>query len=153
MPLEHYEKTSIEMPVSDRIFNDTIIKQKARFVALNHSQNEIESRATVTAVVSMFANDNGAYGQELTGNGFHPYNVNMVADNNCLVDATDGSIVAIREPGESDAQWRAKADLHEKPVMFQGDYFEYLREHQPLIIGDLIRLHITQSDAMGLFTR
>jgi len=33
------------------------------------------------------------------------------------------------------------------PAMYQGDYFLYLRDNQPLIIGDVIRQYIQQADA------
>jgi hypothetical protein len=152
MPLIPFTSTPIIIPVSDRTFNDTIIKQKAKFISLNHNQNDKESKATVTVEVYMYGNDNGDYGSLLTGPGFQPYTYNLTADNDCIVKVADGSIVAIRtdEPSEI---WNAKALLCEDDVMFQGDFFEMLRETQSIKIGDLIRQHITNADALGRFIK
>lgn len=150
MPLLPFKSNRIEIALSDRVYNDTIIKQKATFTSLIHTQNEIESRAIITILVTMYANDNGEFGTLLSGPGFQPYQVNLVADNNCIVNAESGEIIAVRTT-ESTEIWLAKAELLEENAMFQGDFFEMLRDTQPIRIGELIKLHITQADSMNKF--
>jgi hypothetical protein len=150
MPLVPYTKSDIEIAVSDRIYSDTIIKQKAKFTALHHTQDENGSRVAVTVLVTMYANDNGEYSQELTGQGFKPYYVTLIADNNCLVNVADGAILAIRSI-ETIMEWQAVATAYEQAVMWQGDFFEMVRETQSINIGALIRQHITAADAIGKF--
>ncbi len=94
----------------------------------------------------MYAADGEGYGPELVGRGFAPYKVPLEADNNCLVEVATGAVLARRD-GANQADWQATIDSFPQDTMLQGDYFEYLREHVDVRIGDLIRLHITQADA------
>lgn len=154
MPLISPPHTHIELPVADRIVADTRIRQKCAFAMLRHTQNEAgECCAHIGVLVTLYAADDAAaegFGRPLTGPGFSSYAAELVADNNTLVDAQTGAIQAIRQ-GENDASWRAKIDAFPQPTMLQGDFFEYLRENQPVRIGDMIRQHIQQADAMGRF--
>jgi hypothetical protein len=150
MPRLPYTRQHIELPVSDRVYQDTTFKQKARFTKLVHDQSETESKVVVTVLVTMYANDNGTYGMLMTGKGFQPYPVDMTADNSCLVDAETGEILAERTT-ESNAHWAAIADLHPKNVMWQGDFFEMLRDSQDIRIGNLITQHIQNADRLGRF--
>ena len=150
MPLAPYTTTQIEIPVTDRVFNDTTIKQKAVFTTLTHTQNEKSSKAVIEVLVSMYANDNGDYGQKLSGQGFSPYFSKLGADNDTIVNAQTGEILLVRTD-ESDALWQARADMHPDTVMFQADFFLMLRDTQTIEIGNLIKQHITQADALGRF--
>lgn len=150
MPLSPFTPTQIVIPVADRAYNDTIIKQKAMFTRLTHHQSETSSSVTVDVIVSMYANDNGAYGMPLTGLGFAPYHKSLGADNNTLVDAETGEILAIRADEPQDV-WEANAAEHDKLVMFQADFFLMLRDNAPIEIGKLITKHITDADALGRF--
>lgn len=140
-----FSRTHIELPVADRLPG---IKQKARFVRLSHGQADNgQCDATITVLVTMYAADGEGYGPALSGPGFSSYLVDLTADNNCLVDATTGAVLA-RRNGINSVDWQATIDSFAQPTMLQGDFFEYLREHVDVRIGDLIRLHITQADAV-----
>lgn len=144
-------RTTIVVDVADRQLHDTRIRQRARFVELRHAQTESgECRATIIVVVSMYAADGEQYGPRLTGAGFSDYMVELVAANDTLVDAVTGHILAIRT-SQSAADWQAELDSHAQATMLQGDFFELLRENQPILIGDMIRQHIQQADDMGRF--
>jgi len=155
MPLQPYPRTLIEVPVSDRVIADTRIKQKARFYSLLHTQ-EVNgvSRVIIKLLVSLYAADSAApdgYGDKLISAGFSAYECELSADNNTLVDpAQAGAILAIRGAA-TDAQWQATIERFAQDTMLQGDFFEYLREQQPILIGEMIRHHIAAADAMGRF--
>jgi hypothetical protein len=152
MPLIQHTPQLIEVAVSDRKINDTTIKQKVVFQSLLHRQMSTgESRVGVTVQVNLYAADGDGYGSQLTGNGFTPYMVELVADNQTIVDASNGAILAINTDYKSKADWEAAANEYEQAVMFQGDFFELLRDNTAIEIGDLIRQHIAQADAMGKF--
>ncbi len=151
MPLLPGARTLIEIPVADRVFLDSVIRQKARFVSLVHHQYESgESLAHIAVEVRLYAADGDGFGPVLDGPGFAPYRVELAADNQTVVDAQTGAILAIRQ-GEAEADWQEKLTGYAQPVMLQGDFFEYLRENVDVRIGDMIRLHIAQADAMGRF--
>jgi hypothetical protein len=152
MPLIPHIPTPIEVSVSDRKVNDTTIKQKAVFQRLEHriAYND-EARVAVTVLVELYAADGDSYGEKLVGPGFAGYTVELVADNQTIVDVTTGEILAINTGYKSKMAWEAEAQGYEQPVMFQGDFFELIRDNQPIVIGDLIRQHIAQADAMGKF--
>lgn len=136
--------------MADRVIGDTIIRQLVRFVGLRHSQGpDGQCAAYVDVLVTMYAALGAGRGPELNGAGFAPYAVSLVADNQTIVDAATGRILAIRQ-GENQADWLALAEGYPQDTMLQGDFFEQLRE-QPLRIGDMIRQHIAQADAMGRF--
>ena len=152
MPLQAYPRTPITLPVADRRVADTLVRQQAMFLQLTHTQAEDgQCRATVTVRVDLYAAAGDGYGQRLMGNGFSSYTVQLVAANDTLVDAQTGAILAIQLPGQSGADWQAHLDSFSQATMLQGDFFEYLRENQPIKIGDMIRQYIQQADAAGKF--
>jgi hypothetical protein len=145
MPLLPFQHTPIELPVVDRLPG---IKQLARFLRLTHSQASTgECEATITVLITMYAADGADFGPALSGPGFSTYTVDLVADNNCLVDAATGAVLA-RRKGATESDWQATIDSFEQPTMRQGDFFEYLRDNGlPGTIRQMIEQHITQSDA------
>ncbi len=146
-----FTRTLIEVPVADRRIGDTLIKQKFRFTTLTHEQNlDGVCRVAINGVVTMYASEGGEYGPALTAAGFTARPVTMAADNQTLVDAATGAILAIQQD-ESAAEWAARINSFPQDTMLQGDFFEYLREHADVRIGDLIRQHIAQADALGRF--
>lgn len=154
MPLVPFQTEQITLDVQDRVYAGTTIKQKATFTRLAHTQSANTSNVAIDVRVSMYADDRGAYGPELSGPGFQPYNRQLGADNDTLVNAQTGAILQVRKTGagrESDDIWMAVAELHPEAVMFQADFFLMLRDTQPIKIGDMIRQHITQADALGRF--
>ena len=152
MPLIPFTSNSIEIEITDIVLKDTVIKQKAIFTGLYHTQTNGECRVSIFTSITMYASDNGAYGDVLTGSGFQSFTVELVADNHTVVNALDGSILAIRKL-EDDAQWLSLADSFDVPTMLQGDYFETVRNTQSINISDLIKYHILQADAMGKFSK
>ncbi len=152
MPRLPFSRTIIDVPVCDRQFGDTLIKQRARFTTLTHEQNlDGTCRVAISVVVTMHATVAGEYGEPLAAPGFTARPYVLAADNSALVDvtpgATFGAILARRGAMETEQQWLDRTDTFAQPTMLQGDFFEYLRENQDVRIGDLIRQHITQSDA------
>jgi hypothetical protein len=140
------------LAISDRQQGDTLIRQRARFLALAHGQSaDGTCTATISVLVSLYAADGDGYGELLTGPGLSPYAVTLTADNQTLVAVQTGQILAIRQ-GEQEAAWQANIEelSREQATMLQGDFFEALRA-QPINIGDMIRQHIQQADAMGRF--
>lgn len=153
MPLLAHTPTIIELPVADRVAGDTLIRQKARFVSLLHTQSPAgECRAVITVLVSLYAADGPGFGPALQGLGFQNYTVELVAANDTLVDAETGQILAMHQ-GQDAETWQALCNGYTRPVMLQGDWFEAIRETQPVLIGEMIRQHIQQADAMGRFNR
>ena len=159
MALLPYSPTPIELPVSSRVVGDTIFRQKARFMDLTHTQSpEGTCRVVVRVLVSLYAAQGEGFGPMLSGLGVSPYIMELVADNNTLVEATTGDILT-GEGGKlyirgkvSEQEWEAASTSSPTPLMYQGDFFEYLRENSPINISALIRQHINQADQMGKFS-
>jgi len=155
MPLYSPPQTTIELPVSDRVSGDTRFRQKALFLSLFHQQLPGgESSVRIVVRVRLYAADASAadgYGPQLTGPGLSSYEATLSADNRTLVDAADGTQLAMRQLGQTEAEWQALVESFPQPTMLQGDFFHALRESQPVQIGDMIRHHIQQADAMGRF--
>lgn len=155
MPLITHTPSPIVVEVSDRKINDTVIKQKVVFQRLEHRiQTDGTSRVGVSILVELYAANGTAYGEKLTGNGFNSYYDELVADNNTIVDVQTGDILAINVIAfgyKNQPDWIQQANDFKQDVMFQGDFFEVMRDSQPVQIGALIRHHITQADAMGKF--
>jgi len=150
MPVATYIPGLIELAVSDRIQDDTIIKQKVRFVSLLHSQDQSGvCVALIRVLVFPFSAAAGDFGAPLTGPYARAYETELVADNQTLVDAATGEIVAIRYLLTAE-QWQDML-ASERQTMLQGDFFHYLRENADVRIGDMIRQHIAQANAMGRF--
>lgn len=151
MAIQFYTPPPFELEVADRIIGETIVKQIVRFLRLEH--DDAARTATVHILVSPHAVAiGGGYGPALTTGPFTPYYDSIVASNNRLVDTRNGAILAERKflTPTADADWLAAIDRVEAsqvPAMYQGDYFLYLRDNQPLIIGDVIRQYIQQADA------
>lgn len=150
-----YNPAPIELAVADLVRGKTQLKQKVRFLRLEH--NDAARTATIHVLVLLFAvADDGGYGEALTGPSFSSYTDAIVASNSRLVDMRNGAILAERYAKKADgtrgtdADWQAtieRVQASEVPAMYQGDYFLYLRDNQPLIIGEVIRQYIQQADA------
>jgi len=154
MPLVSFPTPVIELPVADRVSGDTRVRQKARFVSLFHQQLGESSDARITVRVSLYAADASApagYGAPLSGPGFSAYDAVLSADNRTLVDASNGAILAMQQLGQTAQEWEAVVAGFDQNTMLQGDFFGMLRDTQAVNIGDMIRQHIAQADAMGRF--
>ncbi|MFD2717915.1 hypothetical protein ACFST9_04265 [Hymenobacter monticola] len=155
MPIIQPTIEKIEVQLSDRIFNDTIIKQVAIFTRLEHRQHP-ETKvcsALVDVLVKSYSNDNGVNGIHLHDKGVYDRTVPLVADNNTVVRATTGEIVSINPMPFPNQAWKIAVDAiaENQDVMYQGDFFWMLRESQEINIGGLIRQHILAADQMGKF--
>ena len=155
MPLIPYTPSVIELAIADRIAGDTLIRQKARFLSLFHKQTpEGISSVQIVVRVCLYAAEGQGYGPLLSGPGFSSYEATLGADNRTLVDARPehaGDVLATRELGQTEEAWQAVVDSYPQPTMLQGDFFEMLRDNQPVQIGDIIRRHIARADALGRF--
>lgn len=151
MPIQSYSPPPFELEVSDLVRDKTTVKQKVRFLRLEH--DDVARTATVhILVIPHCVAAGGGYGEALTRPPFISYADSIVANNNRLVDARDGSILAERKfnTPTADADWLAdiaRVEASLVPAMYQGDYFLYLRDNQPLVIGNVIRQYIQQADA------
>ena len=158
MPLIPGARALIEIPISDLVIAGTTVKRKARFTKLIHEQVFTgECLALIEVYITLYAEDESTpdgFGPALTKKGFTTFSDTLSADNQTVVDAmpgaTAGDILAIRQ-GETEAAWQAKLTTYEVPVMLQGDFFEYLRDNEPVLIGAMIRKHILNADAMGKY--
>lgn len=151
MPLVTPQNELIVINLTDRVFQNTTIKQKATFSGLEHRQNsDGVSSALIMVLVQYFADSDGDYGVHLHDKGVPDVTKYLVADNDTVVDASTGAILAIKTDGNRD-EWESIVNGYEQNVMLQGDFFGYLRDNASIIIGDMIRQHIAQGDAMGKF--
>jgi hypothetical protein len=151
MALAPYSPTPIVVDVSDRVISPSLrVKQRAHFVSLLHDYDaQGQPQAHIAVLLRMYAAEpDGSYGPELNLEGFVARPKGLVAANDTLVDAADGTILAIRTEGEN---WQAVLDRFEQPTMLQGNFFEYLRDNVPVMIGTIIRQHIHNADALGRF--
>jgi hypothetical protein len=153
MPLISPSRDLIHVVLSDRVFDSTRFKQEAVFEMLEHRQQAAtgESTATIALTVKSYADDNGSFGVPLHDKGVPDKTVYLVADNNTVVDATTGTILFVFT-NESIPDREEIIAGFSQDVALQGDFFGLLRDNSPIVIGDLIRLHIAQADAMGRFS-
>lgn len=89
--------------------------------------------------VTLYAAAGEGFGPAFVGQGMSSYTSELVADNNAVVAAATGELLAIRTPQRSDTAWEAVSQAFEQPVMLQGNFFGMLRETQDIRIVDLIR--------------
>lgn len=147
MPVNPGLRTLIEINVVDRTFGDTTIKQKAIFNSLYHVQKDNgECSAIINVTVKSYASDKGNYGASLSDLGVPDRFIQLTADNNSLVDATNGTVLVTRK-FETNADWDTITNGFTQQTMLQGDFFEMIREKSPIEIGGLIRQHIGLADA------
>lgn len=147
MPLVPHTPTFIEVEVADRVYGSTIFKQKARFMHMDTDQNVYTGVVFVLVRlrVLLFANVNGAYGDQITGNGISSYDVTLIADNNCAVDASTGVVKYIRI-NETDNEWASLLESKPENLMLQGNFFEVLMHTTPVQIEPMLRNFMLQAN-------
>ncbi|WP_375436665.1 hypothetical protein [uncultured Hymenobacter sp.] len=171
MPLLSTPVAVIELPVSNRVVENTIIRQKARYESLEISQTE-SGECTVklwVAVTPYALAEDGDYGQRMPPD-FITRRIALLADNNTAVDpAANGALLYIRltastalnfaagtieEIPNADlpSAWRDYLNSKPESMRLQGDFFCTLRDTQPVLIKGLLEDHIRQADAMGRFS-
>jgi hypothetical protein len=142
--LSQFTHSFIEIEVSDRAPG---IKQKARWRSMTPSQDDAgQVSILVTVEVRLYEDVAGAYGPELTGNGLHPYQVTLVANNDTAVDPTTGEVLIVRQL-QTPAEWLAQLEADPRQLMLQGDFFEVLIAYSPIAIGELLENFMRQADA------
>lgn len=152
MPVNPGPRKLIEIPVTDRVFGDTTIKQKAIFNSLLHQQQpDGQCSAIINVTVRSFANvideeGNSTYGVSLSDKGVPDRMLSLTADNNSLVELSSSSILATRKY-ETNLEWDVIINSFPQETMLQGDFFELLRHYSPIDIEDMIRQHILLADA------
>ena len=145
----------ISVDVSNRVIQDTLIKQRATFTGITISPglDNNETRVTLTTRVDLFANNAGKYGDILSGFGVSSYEVPLYADNSCAVyfntadpaDPRNGEILENR--GFKDRlTWEEELALRPEPVMLQGSFFRMLMGTAQ-VIESLIMAEILRADS------
>jgi hypothetical protein len=168
MPLVALPTQIIEMPVADRVFGATVIKQKARYQKLIIGDENGTTTVQLLVKVTQYAFDaeTGGYGAQLPVD-FPERLITLLADNDTAVKPTDGTLLYIKMsnsaalncltgkleeiPQTGGGTWRTYLAAKPEPLALQGDFFSLLRDTQPVLIAGLIRQHIQQADAMGKF--
>lgn len=147
MPLVPHTPKFIEVNVADRTYGSTVFKQKARFMHMDIDQNVYTGVASVLVRlrVFLFSSVAGAYGDEISGKGISTYDVSLVADNNCAVNVTDGSVKYIRV-NETEEEWASLLERAPETLMLQGDFFEVLMHSAPVEIEPLLRNFMIQAN-------
>lgn len=147
MPLLAHEPQFIEVEVSDRVYGDTTLKQKARWVNMTISQDATTGFVSVNVKlrVFLFANDNGMYGEAISGKGLSTYDVLLVADNNTAVNPQTGEVRYLRV-NETPEQWAALLAEKPEPLMLQGSFFETLLHAAPVQIEPMLRSFMQMAD-------
>ena len=133
---------NISINISDTVINNTIIKRKADLFTMVYN---IDAKfLSLTWKVKHYSDslvinnghDTSYYGQYL--GGLIPDKIKeTIADNNSFVNANTGDFVFPDEQGNFPTNI---------PVMGQYDYFNYVAEHVPIIVNDLIRYHGAHSN-------
>ena len=153
----------IELPVSDRVFQDTILKQKAWYDVIEIRQlRGGGAEAVLWVEVRAYARLGEGYGEPLPPGTVMPRRIGLRADNNTAV-TPEGElryllineaqalnlVTGATEPITTD--WHDFLRAKDESLYLQGDLFAQLRDRQDVRIRHLILLHITNADAMGRF--
>ena len=152
MPLISIARELIKIPVADRIVGDTRVKQLAQVIGFTHDHDPVTQLGVtvVKVLITCYAVDaeTGGYGPQLQGPQFNTtYQLRLVADNDTLVHAQTGAIVARRDKSQvSLAPWFKLANEHPEPVAFQGDFFLAVRRG-PVVVNDILTAHVLNADA------
>ena len=155
----------IDLRLADLVQADTRFGQVARFRRLVHEQDaagvcsvQIETQILVYCLVGQ------ELGERLPDTRFVTLSVNLKGNNHTLVEAATGKILAIRDvpenagspvtPGTADAaEWGELCRSYDQGAMLQGDWFETVRDTQPVPIGAWILVNMQQAARMGRFSQ
>jgi hypothetical protein len=152
--LETYDAPAMLFPVCDREVAGIRYKQKAECKGFSvHEDDELGCLVRMTIRLWLYAPDAEApdgYGPRVEGEGFTYRPRELKADDDTLVDAATGEILAERAKCSTE-QWAAVRDDPDRAVMGQGNFFQQVRDLVPFINRDLIAQHVHQANAMGRF--
>ncbi|MDO7847642.1 hypothetical protein Q5H92_14835 [Hymenobacter sp. M29] len=151
MPQFPYTPERIEVDISDKPFNGGFLKRKAVFTRLLHAQDPHTAGALLSIdvlVCTYSRNPDGTPGDSLHEQGFPDVFRPFTADNRTVVNL-QGDTLAVLESEQAAA---ASLADYQEPVMLQLDFFQLVRDTQPLGIKALIVAHIQAADALGRFS-
>lgn len=169
MPYIALPRKSITIDVVDKVFNDSVFKQKAVFTGLSAqvSQDTSELSIIISTRSDLYSVIAGQCGTKITGDiQFSSKPVLLFANNNCLVyfnpqdpaDVKNGDILYYKnmEFNAGGSGWSkvnpdgtlqppiALADVPE-PCTLQGDLFGVMMDN-PMILNQLIQHHMTSAN-------
>lgn len=171
MPYITLTRKSITIDVVDKVFHDSIFKQKAVFTGLSATvaQNTNELSITIETRSDLYSVLNGSYGEKIEGDSqFISKTVELYANNECLVyfnpqdptDVKNGDILykkstefsitgvggwAKVNPDGTLQPPIALADVPE-PCTLQGDLFGVMMDN-PMILNQLIEKHMIAANS------
>lgn len=121
----------------------TGLKRKAEYQMMidNRTTNEV----ITSWLVRYYANNNGQYGQQIVSEGISPYSRNLIANNDTLVDASQGGSYVAKRDGDKwitvqTGQEYTQAEIDANEHLYgEYDFFMMIAETQPSIINNIIR--------------
>ncbi|PJJ59427.1 hypothetical protein [Hymenobacter chitinivorans] len=149
------QQQPIEIDLPDLVLGETRICRRARFVKLEQAKSPAGEFSLVmqTEVRLHEATADGA-GSLIERMGFSTYPVLLRGNNETVVAFPSGEILAYRTT-HTPEEWAAVVARYAADqtldTMLQGDWFEWLAEHNPPSQPALIRLHMQQAMLMGRY--
>jgi hypothetical protein len=142
MPLLSITRSFIDVDVADRTPG---VKQRARWRKMIVTQDPLTGELVLELETwaSQFADEAGAYGPALVGNGIVPYRVPLRGDNDTAVDPETGQVRYMRTT-ETPQQWLELLAAKPEPLLLQGDWFAGLMDKMG--ITPLIRSFMEQAN-------
>lgn len=116
----------IEIP--DVVIDGTILKRKAELNTMTYNQST--QSLVLSWIVSYFADNNGAYGDEIAIKGLAKYRHEQIANDTVMVNPTTG---AFYEKGED--------GTYPSDAVGQYTFFYNLAENANINVHDLIRAY------------
>jgi hypothetical protein len=170
---------SIELEISDKVIQSTIVKRKAKLFSLTYSPQE-EQVVINIAIFPFAATSEGGYGASLAYSGlFQVEYKQLIADNNTLVNPSTGEILVDKIPSNIDSVFAAPipeivevpeqldeagniiqghvpgvsaipaGPLFGQDAMYEFEFYKLIAANQPVVIDNLIISKIQQADAAG----
>ena len=116
----------IEIP--NVVIGGTILKRKAQLHTMIYNQST--QSLVLSWIVTYFADNNGAYGEELTNKGISSYSHEQIANDTVMVNPTTGAFYEKDENGN-----------YPSDAVGQYTFFYNLAENANINVHDLIRAY------------
>lgn len=165
--------TPIAPVVADRVFDNSIIKQKIaprKRLIIDELEDGSCTVLLQLQVQPYSLTAEGTHGQPLPAD-YPARPVPLVADNNTAVDPATGALRYIKvtessavnvltqqleqipalEPDQPGSPWLAWLDNKPEPLALQGDHFAMVRDTERINLRELYEQHIRQADLMQKF--
>lgn len=132
---------SIVLDINDD--QQTGLKRKASYQTL--FDNRLVKELSTSWKIDYYQNIEGQYGNQITIPGVGSYIVNLRADNETLVDASQQGAYVAKKNGNKwiniqTGEEFTQAEIDANPNLYgEYDFFMLIAETQPSIINDLIR--------------